>query len=78
LSEERNKLLVKIENLKKEMAHKEENATKKIESLKDDATRSFLVGFEMALEQATVVDPALDLSSLDPGKTMVGDQLREQ
>jgi len=33
LTEERNKLLAKIENLKKEMAHKEDDATKKIESL---------------------------------------------
>jgi len=32
------------------MAHKEENATKTIKTLKDDATRSFLAGFETALE----------------------------
>jgi len=45
------------------MAHKKENATKTIETLKDDATRSFLASFETTLEQATVVHPTLDLSS---------------
>jgi len=75
---ERNKLLAEIENLKKEMAHKEENATKTIEALKDDVTQSFLAGFETALEQATVVHPTLDLSALDLGKTMVDGQLREE
>jgi len=54
--------MAEIENLK-EMAHKEDHATKKIESLKDDATWSFWAGFETAL---------------DPGKTMVNDQLREE
>jgi len=47
-----------------------------IESLKDDATRSFLVGFKTAMEQVTVVHPTMDLSVMDPGKTMVDDQLR--
>lgn len=41
LSEEKDKLLGKIENLKKEMDHKEEDSSKLIEYLKDDATRSF-------------------------------------
>ncbi|KAK7335315.1 hypothetical protein VNO80_27093 [Phaseolus coccineus] len=71
LSEVRNKLLGEVENLKKEMAQKEENANKMVESLKDDATQAFLAGFEMALEKATVVYPTMDLSALDPGKTVV-------
>jgi len=39
------------------MAYKEEGSNKMIESLKVDATQSFLVGFEIALEQATIVLP---------------------
>jgi len=59
-------------------AHKEENATKAIEALKDNATQSLLAGFETALEQATVVLPTLDLSTLDLGKIVVSNQLREE
>lgn len=58
------------------MAHKEEDSTKMIEALKDDATRSFLAGFETALEQAAIVYPTLDLSALNLEKTVVDDQLR--
>ncbi|KAK7353766.1 hypothetical protein VNO80_19218 [Phaseolus coccineus] len=76
LSEENNKLLGEIEDLKKEMTHKEENFTKMIESLKDDVTQSFLAGFETALEQAAVVHPTMDLFVLDPGKTVVDVQLK--
>jgi len=43
-------LLGKIEGLKKEMALKEENSAKIIDSLKEDATQSFLASFETALE----------------------------
>jgi len=32
----------------------------------------------MALEQATIVHPTLDLSALDLGKTVVDDQLKEE
>jgi len=60
------------------MIHKEENCTKIIEALKDDATRSFLVAFETTLEQAIVVHPTLDLFALDLGKIVVDDQLREE
>jgi len=77
LFEEKDKLLGEIENLKKEMSHKEKDSNKMIESLKDDVTRSFLAGFEIALEQATIVHLTMDLSTLDPGKTVVDDQLRE-
>jgi len=59
------------------MAHKEEDSNNMIEFLKDDATQSFLDGFETALEQATVVHPTMDLSALDLGKTVVDGQLRE-
>jgi len=70
--------MAEIENLKKEKAHKEENVAKTIEALKDDAPRSFLAGFEPTLEQATIVHPTLYLSALNPGKTVVDGQLREE
>ena len=64
-----------IEGLKKTIAFKEENSAKIINSLTEDATKSFLVGFEIALEQTTVVQHTMDLSKLDPGKTVVDDRL---
>jgi len=75
LSEERSKLLSEIEGLKKEMALKEESSAKVIDSLKEDVTQSFLAGFKTTLEQAAIVQPTMDLSELDPGKTMVDDRL---
>jgi len=77
LSEERSKLLGEIEGLKKEMALKEENSAKIIDSLNENATQSFLVGFQTALKQATIVQPTINLSELDPGKTVVDDKLVE-
>jgi len=59
------------------MAHKEEDSNKMNESFKDDVTRSFLAIFEIALEQGTVVHSTMDLSALDPGKTVVDGELRE-
>jgi len=47
--------LGEIEGLKKEMDLKEENSTKIVESLKEDATQSFLADFEIALEQEAIV-----------------------
>jgi len=57
------------------MKHKEDNSAKVIDSLKEDATQSFLTDFETTLEKAAVVQPTMDLSKLDPSKTMVDDKL---
>ena len=46
-----------------------------VNSLKDDATQSYLVRFKTTLEQATVVHPIVEVSELDPGKTIIDGKL---
>jgi len=75
LAEEKRKLSNEIEDLKKETTHKEEDFSKITDSFKEDATQSYLVGFEIALEQATVVHPTIDFSDLDSGKIVVDEKL---
>ena len=50
LAKEKGKLLTEIEELKKEVTRKGEDLIKAINSLKQDATQSYLVGFEAALK----------------------------
>jgi len=76
LFEERSKILSEVKELN-EITRKEEELTKVIESFKQDAAQSYLVGFKAALEQVAVVHPSLDFWELDPGKTMVDGQLRK-
>jgi len=71
LAEQNNKLSNEIEDLKKEMICKEEDFTWVIDSFKEDDTQFYLVGFEIALEQAAIVHPTIDFSELDPGKTVL-------
>ena len=53
------------------MICKEEDFTWVIDSFKEDDTQFYLVGFEIALEQAAIVHPTIDFSELDPGKTVL-------
>jgi len=57
------------------VTRKGEDLIKAIDSEKQDIAQSYLVGFEVSLKQAAVVDPTMDLLKLDPGKTVVDDQL---
>jgi len=76
LAEENNKLLTEVDELKNKLTCKGEDLIKAIDSFKQDASPSYLVGFEAALEQAAVVHPSMDLSELDSGKIVVDGQLR--
>ncbi|KAL9325373.1 hypothetical protein ACSQ67_006018 [Phaseolus vulgaris] len=71
----------KIESLKKEIGEeitrKEGEFTKMVDSLKDDTTQSFIVGFETALEQASSVHPTVDFIELNPCKSIVDGKLVE-
>jgi len=77
LNEEKNKLLSTIKELEKEVTCRGEDLTKATESFTQDATQSYLVGSEAALEQAATVHPTLDSLELCRGKTMVDGQLKE-
>ena len=48
-----------------------------VNSLKDDATQSFIVGFETALEQTTIVYPTVDFSEQNSCKSIVFGKLVE-
>ena len=81
LAEEKSKLSNKIEDLKKEkeveMTHKQRKFSKVVDSLKDDATQSFIVWFETALEQAAIVHPTVDFFELNLYKSIVDGKLVE-
>jgi len=47
------------------------------ESFKQDASQSYLIEFEAAIEQDSALHPNLDYSELGPGKTVVDGQLRD-
>ncbi|ESW32997.1 hypothetical protein PHAVU_001G035000 [Phaseolus vulgaris] len=71
-------LEVQIDQLKKENEDKQQKISQhetKIELLKDDVTNTFIVGFEAALEQVAAVHPSVDLSLMDPCKTVVEGKL---
>jgi len=57
------------------MNRKEEEFSRSTDSFKEDATQSYLVGFEATLEQATIVHPTKDFSELDMGKNVVDGKL---
>jgi len=75
LAEKKSKLSSKIEDLMKEMEkdmmRKEGEFSKVVDSLKDDATQSFIVRFETALKQAVIVHPTVDFSELNPCKRIM-------
>jgi len=75
LPKEKSNLSNEVEDLKKEVNRKEEDLAKATDSFKQDVAKSYLVGFEAALEQAAVVHPTIDLSTLDLGKTVVNGKL---
>jgi len=77
LTEERNKLLAKVEKLGRELTRKDDVLAKASKSLKQDVAQSYLVGFEATIKQALALHPDLDFSDLGPGKTMVDGQLRD-
>jgi len=45
--------------------------------LKNDIASSFGVGFEVALEQTTIVHPSIDLFEINPCKVVVDGKLPE-
>jgi len=75
LADKKRKLSKEIEVLKRELTHKEKDFFKATNSFKENVAQSYLVGFEAALEQATVVHPAIDFSELDLDKTVVEGKL---
>jgi len=77
LAKEKNKFSNEVKGLKKVVTRKGEDLAKAIDSFKQDAAQSYLVGFEAALEQAMVVHPTIDFSTLDPTKTVVNRKLVE-
>ena len=79
MSKEKIDLTSKVEILEKKMAEeitrKENEFSKMVDTLKDDAAQSYIVDFEVALEQATLVHPPVDFSELIPCKTIVDGKL---
>jgi len=71
LVEEKDKLLSKIVELENVVTRQGEDLTKAWESFKQDATQSYLIGFEETIEQASVLHFDLDYAELGPGKTVV-------
>ena len=77
-AKERSRLFSEIDKLKGELVQKDEYLTKETEACKQDAAQSYLVGFEAAIEQASGLHPEIDYSQLNPGKTVVNGQLRDE
>jgi len=50
----------KMGEREEEMAYKETEFSKSINTLKDDATQSYIVGFEAVMEQAALVHPSMN------------------
>ena len=75
---ERGRLLVEVNKLKEELAKKDEEFSKETEACKQDDAQAYLVGFEVAIEEASRLYPNIDYSQLDPDKTMVDGQLRDE
>jgi len=46
-----------------EMARKEAELSKTINTLKDDATQPYIVSFDGAMEQVAIVHPSMDFST---------------
>ncbi|KAK6646238.1 hypothetical protein PHAVU_L003437 [Phaseolus vulgaris] len=60
-------LLRAMEDLKK----RENELSKIVGALQDDVASSFIVGFEVVKDQAVVFHPSIDLSDINPCKTVV-------
>jgi len=76
--EEKERLLAKNAKLKEELTNQNEEFTQKVEACKKDVAQAFLVGFEVAVEQASGLHLTLDFSELGLGKTVVNGQLIEE
>jgi len=68
-------ILEKMGDQEEEMDCKEVELSKIIDTLKDDVTQAYVVGFEAAMEQATIVHPSLNFSELSPCKAVVDGKL---
>jgi len=69
---------LRSKNLRGSWLAKDEEFTKENKACKQDATQAFLVGFEVAIEQASRLHPNIDYSQLSPSKTVVDGQLMEE
>ena len=65
------------EKLQRELAQKDDFLASEIEVYKEEATQAFLVGFGVAVEQASSLYPKVDFSQLAPDKVVVDGELRE-
>jgi len=62
----------------KELLRKDEDQAREREALIDDATNSFMAGFEDAVAQASGIYPEMDFSQLSPGKIVVDECLVDE
>jgi len=74
-----------VERLKEELAKKNwdliqkgEEMVKERETLTDDATNSYMAGFEDVVAQASGIYPEMDFAQLGLGKTVVDGQLLDE
>lgn len=82
MSNEKNNFAKKVDTLEKKMgaqeeeiAYKETKFSKTINTVKDDATQSYIVGFEAAMEQVALLHPSVDFSEFSPCKSVVNGKL---
>ena len=65
-------------NLQQELVQKDKFFADEVEVYKGEVAQALLVGFEVAVEQASSLHPSLDFSQLGPSKRVVDERLVEE
>jgi len=68
----------RLSSLQQELIQKDKFFVDEVEVYKGEAAQALLVGFEVAVEQASSVHPSLDFSQLGPCKRIVKGKLIEE
>ncbi len=67
-----------LSNLQQDLVQKDKFFADEVEVYKGEAVQALLVGFEVAVEQASSLHPNLDFSQLGPSKRVMDGQLVEE
>ena len=68
----------RLSNLQQELVQKDKFFADEVEVCKGEIAQDLLVGFKVAVEQASSLHPSLDFSQLGPNKRVVNRQLAEE
>ena len=68
----------RLSNLQQELVQKNKFFAEEVEVYKGEVAQALLVGFEVAVEQASNLHPSLNFSQLGPSKRVVDGQLVEE